>query len=178
MRQQCFCCLCLFPFIYAECTSCHNDGEDSGKSPSPHSHSSGPWGLSQGPFHGQLGQVAIGISQPLTLGLSWPSFPGRGAGERSWAEGLLSLPLPPQRLIGHRLPGAAPPWPLKGALYHYKEALSLLKNPGHCHGDRGGKGGSPCVGRKGHSRQRALVRPGRCPVWVMAVMPSCDPRLD
>lgn len=42
----------------------------------PNSHSSGLWGLSQGPFHGQLGQVAIGISQPLGLGLSCPSFPG------------------------------------------------------------------------------------------------------
>lgn len=58
--------------------------------------------------------------------------------------------LPPQKLIGHRLPRAVTPLPLKEALYHHKEALSLPEKPGCYHGDRGSlKEGGPLCGGKG-----------------------------
>lgn len=179
MRRECFRCLCLFPFIYEECTSRQNDGEDSGKSPSPQQSLLRDVGLVPGTLPwaaGAGGCRDIPAPNPRTL-LPQFSWLCNGAGRRAGLRGPC-LTAPSQRLIGHRLPGAAPPWPLKGALYHHKEALSLLKNPGCCHGDRGGEGGSPCVERKGHSRQRALVHTGQWPVWVLAILPSCDPRLD
>lgn len=41
--------------------------------------------------------------------------------------------------------------PSKGALYHHKEALSLLEKPGCCHGNRGGlerRGSTVCWGER------------------------------
>lgn len=97
----------------------------------------------------QLGQMSLeqGVwYQLLITRLSHPSFLGSEKQEvGSWAEGPC---LTPQRLIGHRLLGAAPPLPFKGALCHHKEALSLTVKPGCCHGDRGGQeeGGPPSCG--------------------------------
>lgn len=76
-------------------------------------------------------------SQLLINRLCPTSFLGSTTQEEgSWAEGPC---LTPQRLIGHRLLGTAPPLPFKGALCHHKEALSLTEKPGCCHGDRGGQ---------------------------------------
>lgn len=123
----------------------------------------------------QLGQVALGQSQTLTLKLSCPSF--LGSVTWGWGAAWALSPSPPQRLIGHRLPGALPPLPLKGALYHHKEALSLQEKPGCCHGYREG------LGRRGSTMfegERAFQAEGtgvHGPVWVMAALPSCGPQL-
>ena len=59
--------------------------------------------------------------------------------------------------------------PLKEALYHNKEALSLPEKPGCCHSDKGAwKKGVHRAEGKGHSWQRALVCAGQQPVWVTA----------
>lgn len=88
VRRECFRCLCLFPFIYAECTFCQNDGEESGKSPSPQQALLRTVGLVPGTLPwaaGAGGCRDIPAPRPRTL---LPQFPwldnggGRGAGLR------------------------------------------------------------------------------------------------
>ena len=115
-----------------------NGGKAVGSSQAPtESLSWGPGAHPRDPSMGSwAGGAGVGVSAPnhqaLLLHLSWLRSLGGG-----WAEGPC---LAPQRLTGHRLPGAEPPPPLKGALCHHKAALSLSEKLGCCHGDRGGLG--------------------------------------
>lgn len=72
-------------------------------------------------------------------------------------------------------PGAVTPLPLKEALYHHKEALSLPEKPGCCHGDRGGleEGGPLCGGKEAFQAEGTGVhRP------VATVGDGCAARLQ
>lgn len=118
---------------------------------------------------GQLGQAG------LTSRLSYLSFLGSATWKGAWAEGpCFTLQGP----FGHRLPGAAPPPPLKGALCHHKEALSLRRSLGVAMAIEGlGRRGLPTIfGGERALQAEGPVCSGWWPAWRLLHLPTEAPQ--